>query len=376
MNYTVKSYFFEQSAVREFYSGAYYDLFLVMRGSGVFRCSEVVLPAQQQNLIIFKPGQGGRLEYAGAYGPLELIRVQLSPQTLAQLSDADTNLEKSFNVVPFRQVAVRPDSQIYMLLKNLARKLLMLPQERTQFGAAVFEHGILQMFVVLALRACIHAEFHTASVSRHHLMLDEVFLFIQAHLTEELTLERLEKEFFVSREHIAREFKRQTGQTVHRYIVKARLDRCCTLIEQGLPITEVYKTSGFGGYNHFFRAFKKEYGMTPKEYFKPPGRTPGDESAKAAPSAPVKKAAREDLQILPAACLSPFFAYFQAGEAVQRHHNQHEKADDQQDTGHADEHHGQGGHPGRKMKHKGTSVKPSGKGSVRRQGRMRSARKR
>ena len=136
-----------------------------------------------------------------------------------------------------------------------------------QFGAAAFEHGILQMFVVLALRACIHAEFHTASVSRHHLMLDEVFLFIQAHLTEELTLDRLEKEFFVSREHIAREFKRQTGQTVHRYIVKARLDRCCTLIEQGLPITEVYKTSGFGGYNHFFRAFKKEYGMTPKEYF-------------------------------------------------------------------------------------------------------------
>ena len=92
-------------------------------------------------------------------------------------------------------------------------------------------------------------------------------MFIQAHLTEELTLERLEKEFFVSREHIAREFKRQTGQTVHRYIVKARLDRCCALIEQGLPITEVYKTSGFGGYNHFFRAFKKEYGMTPKEYF-------------------------------------------------------------------------------------------------------------
>lgn len=27
------------------------------------------------------------------------------------------------------------------------------------------------------------------------------------------------------------------------------------------------------------------------------------------------------------------------------------QADDQQDTGHADEHHGQGGHPGRKMKH-------------------------
>ena len=267
MNYTATRYVFNESAVRKYFSGAYYDLFLVMRGNGIFRCPDAVLPAQQQNLIIFKPGRGGRLEYPGAYGPLELIRVQLSPEALALLSDADTDLEKSFNVVPFHQVAVRPDSQIYMLLKNLARKMIVLPQEKTQFGAAVFEHGVLQMFVVLALRACIHAEFHTAAVSRHHLMLDEVFLFIQAHLTEELTLERLEKEFFVSREHISREFKRQTGQTVHRYIVKARLDRCCTLIEQGLPITEVYKTSGFGGYNHFFRAFKKENGMTPKEYF-------------------------------------------------------------------------------------------------------------
>lgn len=61
--------------------------------------------------------------------------------------------------------------------------------------------------------------------------------------------------------------------------------------------------------------------------------------AKAAPSAPVKKAAREDQQILPGGLLILFFFLLLAvGEAVQRHHNQHEKADDQQDTGHADEH--------------------------------------
>lgn len=79
--------------------------------------------------------------------------------------------------------------------------------------------------------------------------------------------------------------------------------------------------------------------------------------AKAAPSAPVKKAAREDPQILPGGLLILFFLLLAVGEAVQRHHNQHEKADDQQDTGHAGEHHGQCGHPGRKIKHKGTSVK-------------------
>ncbi len=52
--------------------------------------------------------------------------------------------------------------------------------------------------------------------------------------------------------------------------------------------------------------------------------------AKAAPSAPVKKAARENPQILPGGLLILFFLLLAAGEAVQRHHNQHEKADDQQ----------------------------------------------
>ena len=59
--------------------------------------------------------------------------------------------------------------------------------------------------------------------------------------------------------------------------------------------------------------------------------------AKAAPSAPVKKAVREDPQILPGGLLILFFLLLAVGEAVQRHHNQHEKADDQQDTGHIDD---------------------------------------
>ena len=98
--------------------------------------------------------------------------------------------------------------------------------------------------------------------------MDDIFRYIHEHLTEDLTLEQLEKEFFVSRYHICREFKRMTGQTPHAYIIKARLDLCKKYIEQGKSIREVYELGGFGGYNHFFRAFKKEYNMTPGEYYK------------------------------------------------------------------------------------------------------------
>ncbi|HHX62863.1 MAG TPA: helix-turn-helix transcriptional regulator [Epulopiscium sp.] len=50
--------------------------------------------------------------------------------------------------------------------------------------------------------------------------------------------------------------------------ITAKLDLCKQLILQGKPIIEVYKLCGFGGYNHLFRAFKKEFGITPKEYYR------------------------------------------------------------------------------------------------------------
>ena len=98
--------------------------------------------------------------------------------------------------------------------------------------------------------------------------MDDIFIYIREHLTEDISLERLENEFYISRYHIVREFKKLTGETPHSYIVKSRLDLCRHYIEQGKSIREVYALGGFGGYNHFFRAFKKEYGVTPMQYYK------------------------------------------------------------------------------------------------------------
>ena len=97
--------------------------------------------------------------------------------------------------------------------------------------------------------------------------MDDVFRYIRANLGNDLSLDVLEDQFFVSRHHLCREFKKLTGQTLHSYIVKSRLDLCKKYIEMGKPIKEVYELGGFGSYNHFFRAFKQEYGMTPKEYY-------------------------------------------------------------------------------------------------------------
>ena len=83
-----------------------------------------------------------------------------------------------------------------MLIKSLARRMVTLPQEHDSFASALFEESLLKMFVILVPRACIHAEQHRAQGSRKHLMMDELFVYIRTHITEEITLEQLEQVFY------------------------------------------------------------------------------------------------------------------------------------------------------------------------------------
>lgn len=90
--------------------------------------------------------------------------------------------------------------------------------------------------------------------------------FIEHHLDEDLSLERLSAEFYMSKYHISHIFKNNLGLSVHQYITKKRLSLCRKAIIGGASITETYQSYGFGDYSSFFRAFKKEYGVSPKEY--------------------------------------------------------------------------------------------------------------
>lgn len=266
--YSVARFAFSKAGKRQFSSGRYYMILYVSKGTGHFFIDEEWCFCSTEDMVLLKPNEKISFRSRGDRHQLELLQLCVLPEFLTELSDEKTNLLASFQFAPHNISVVRAPSNLSMLIKNITITLLDIPQEAKEFGHELYERNLISMGLILFIRSCIDADKVHRSHNRKHLLMDDIFRYIHQHLTEDLSLEQLEKEFFISRYHICREFKRATGQTPHAYIVKARLDLCRKLIEQGKPIREVYALGGFGAYNHFFRAFKKEYHMTPGEYYK------------------------------------------------------------------------------------------------------------
>ena len=97
-------------------------------------------------------------------------------------------------------------------------------------------------------------------------VVDGVLSYINEHYSEALTLDALAERFFISKYHLLRKFEAQVGTTVHRYILQKRLLNAKQLLAGGLAPSEVCTYCGFGDYANFYRAFRAEYGTTPRQY--------------------------------------------------------------------------------------------------------------
>lgn len=87
--------------------------------------------------------------------------------------------------------------------------------------------------------------------------------FINRHLTEELSLDRLSQAMFVSKYHLCRRFREYTGMPILTYINTKRMALAAQLLEAGMPAEEVAVQVGFKDYSAFWRRFVRILGKSP-----------------------------------------------------------------------------------------------------------------
>lgn len=116
-------------------------------------------------------------------------------------------------------------------------------------------------------RACIDREARPLSAEKPEL-LDCVVAYVAEHLGEKITLSDVAHHFYISESTISQTFNKKMGVSFYRYVTQRRLIAAKSLIEMGLPMEEVGVRSGFSDYSTFYRAFKQEFNISPRQYRK------------------------------------------------------------------------------------------------------------
>jgi AraC family transcriptional regulator, regulatory protein of adaptative response / methylated-DNA-[protein]-cysteine methyltransferase len=115
-------------------------------------------------------------------------------------------------------------------------------------------------------RACLRCKPRSASGNAQSDGVKAICRFIEQHLDEPLTLDRLGKEFHQSPFHLQRRFKAVLGVTPREYADSCRLRSLKRNLQAGDSVTRAMYDAGYGSSSRLYEKTASQLGMTPDKY--------------------------------------------------------------------------------------------------------------
>ncbi len=243
----------------------FYEIYFLLSGDVTYTIESKLYKVAPGDILLISPRELHQLHIKAEREVYERYVLWVDPRAIRRLSTCRTDLMLCLDPSCPRyrnQLHMTPEDQrrIYELVGKLHAEL-----QEGGFGGELMPECLLTQLLVEINRVAQKSA-PEETETRGAQVVSEVVDYIGAHYGEALTLEALADKFYVSKYHLSHEFARVVGTSVHRYLTKKRLLIARQLMAQGMPPSRVWSEVGFGDYTGFYRAFKSEYGLTPREY--------------------------------------------------------------------------------------------------------------
>ena len=123
----------------------------------------------------------------------------------------------------------------------------------------LIEHFVKAIAIMIA-KKCFAEKPNDDPISR-------VMMYMQDHMTEEITVEQLSGLIYVSKSYLSRTFKQQTGVSLIEYLRLIRVETAkALLVSSNTSVAEISYIIGYNSPKYFCRAFRSCTGMSPREF--------------------------------------------------------------------------------------------------------------
>lgn len=120
--------------------------------------------------------------------------------------------------------------------------------------------------IVTCMSLAVQEEAAVVRGNRQPELLLQAMEYINRHYAEDISLEQTAKVCHVSRSTLGHSFSRMLGISFNKYVAQKRMAETEHLLLQNVPLKVICRQVGYSDYPTFYRAFRKQYGMSPSEY--------------------------------------------------------------------------------------------------------------
>lgn len=218
----------------------------VISGEGIIICNDKLYTVNEGDTFLLSQGSS-HIYYSTPDNQFERIWLNFK----GELANALLDIYKIKDTVVFRNVNTLDIlTQIHNECKNLTD-----PVE--------YKNRISQLFLKLVQILSENRQSPTETASTT----EQIRLYINRHITENLKITEIAKAFSFSNEHLIRIFKKTYGITPHQYILQSKIRLAMIMLKTtDSSIEEIAKKLGFADSHHFSTQFKKLMGCKPSMY--------------------------------------------------------------------------------------------------------------
>lgn len=255
------------------YAAPYIRILYALSGDMELHIDNKIIPYTAGCLIM--ANEWTKIEYLQTSGEMEMVNFlfkkeyftdavlnQLTEDSLVYrffLENAKSNIKKSsFFVFQFE-----PNQDIHFFAMLLLKQTVKMQYKHNRITKSAFA---LLATEINAL-AEDHLQLKDSSLSSS-ILIYEIQSDIE-HNYRDITLIDLAEKYAFHPNYLSGVIKEETGSTFSELVQKRRLKSACSLLKQtDLTVQEIIEEIGYSDKTHFYNLFKKEFGITPKQYRK------------------------------------------------------------------------------------------------------------
>lgn len=231
------------------------ELYCFLGGKGKFKVEGSSYPLHYGDILIMRPGEA------------HYIDIDLS--------------------VPYTRLAIHFETDLFDNF-DINKELLRPFTDRDSgkfnlYGPSDFSNDNYKTYIKSLCSPAINRKLHT--ISNIIVMLNDICIafenkkesidedtriqkiltYINSRITQQISLDEICRQFYMSKSQLCRIFKICTGSTIHEYITAKRMVIAQSLMRSGQSPSKIYADCGYSDYSAFYRAYIKRFGISPNK---------------------------------------------------------------------------------------------------------------